>query len=664
MRHDLKSPSELTTLNIQTAPARIRRPKHSREYENAAKPFVAWDGEATKDSGYYLLGCSAASPLVSDLGTNLTTLEMLSYIIGVGHERRNVFHVSFSFDYDVNNILCDVPWPKLIVLYVTGQMIWNGYRIRHMPRKIFSVTYKDVTVRIDDTFSFYTSRFDSALEKYDIGTAEEREAITKDKNKRADFWDKDRDEITEYNALELRTLVELMNRNRADLNSAGFFISKWHGPGAVANHVLKRHNVKKYKKTTPEEISYASRVAFAGGWFDRFKFGVYEGSLWTADINSAYAYALSQVPDLSSGSWRHIVNPDEARADARHRRMGLYRIHWKHSSSAYFAACHGLPFPLVTRDKNGICHPPTGNGWFHAPEAKLVAGSADYEFGEAWVYEDDGNSPLAWIADMFAERLHMKAEGNPAEKGLKTALASLYGKTAQRTGWDKANNLPPTWHQLEWAGHVTSKCRQMIYTAARQIANQSNGKALVSIDTDGLLATEPPVGLMNGEGEQLGQWKIENYSGLVYIQNGFYWLRKSDGTWDKPKTRGIARGTISTPEEAKLALSRKEKFHTQKRTFVGYGAALRSGHREKWREWIDVPYYIDPAVSGGRVHSPVLCRTCNSGNLGYDTGLHDLATPRFVGVGTPHRLPWLEKRDEEKLITELMREKEIYEEFI
>lgn len=662
MRKDLRTPDSLQTLTLQVSKASYRPPRTSQEYLNAQKPFVAWDGEAVKDGGYCLLANSTGECKL--VGKELTTSDMLSAIIYVGKRFPSVFHVSFSFDYDVNNILKDVPWPKLIILYVTGKMSWNGYRIQHMPRKIFSVTHGETTVRIDDTFSFFASRFDTALEKNKIGTSEERHVITAGKDNRDDFWWRDIKEIDHYNDLELKKMVELMDKTRHDLNAAGMFISKWHGPGAVANYVLKKHHIAKAKKPTPEEISYASRVAFAGGWFDRFKFGVYYGPLWVPDINSAYAYALSEMPNLSNGSWIHLEQPEKARDDARYRRMGLYRIRWTHSSSAYFAACHGLPFPLVTRDKEGICHPPRGDGWYHAAEAKLVIGNPDYEFLEAWVYEDDGSYPFDWIPEMFAERLALKQAGNSAEKGLKAALASLYGKTAQRTGWDKQAGLPPTWHQLEWAGAVTSKCRQMIYTAARQVANQSNGKALISIDTDGIIATQKPEKLMNGVGDGLGQWEISEYTGIVYIQNGFYWLRNPDGSWNKPKTRGISRGVISSPDDAIQALASGDKFTANKRTFVGYGAALRSGNRDNWRRWVDVTYRVDPAVSGGRVHSAVLCRACNRGETDFSASLHDLATPRFVGVSQPHRLPWLENRDEKALISELMREKEIYEEYV
>lgn len=627
--------------------------------EPALIPFVFWDGEATQDgAGYCLFGNSEGDEICSP---NLGTKDLLGFIVESGQRAGKAFHVAFAFDYDVNNILCDLPWTALIMLKETGRCRWNGFDLRHIPGKSFTVKYGvtprgRTVVRIDDTFTYFRSRFDKALIKYGIGTEAEQEQVTAGKLNRPNFMFADIDaHIRPYWLLELKLGVRLMDKVRHSVHAAGIRIGSWHGPGALAAHALKSHGMAEHMAPTSPDMIDAVRKGYAGGWFERFRIGVYDGPVYTADINSAYAFALAMLCSLADAQWHHVTGEVDRNLPGKVR-MGLFRVKYNYGLNGYMATNMGIPLPLYQRTSHGrMSHPVKNEGWYWNWEAALVANDPRVQIEEAWILEDNGSHPFYWIPEMYDLRLAFQAENNPAEKTLKWILASIYGRVAQRAGWNKKTRNAPAWHQLEWAGMITSICRAMIYMAAAPIAKKGG---LVSIDTDGVMSTVPFTNLPYGEGNQLGRWKVEEFTGVIYVQNGVYWLRDMSGRWLPPKTRGIPTGQIDNPSVAIEAFRTGGKISLERHNFIGYNAAMR-GRREEWRTWQDSVYEIDPGHSGGRQHIPKICRQCQQG-MTLTGGLHNVAlVPSSEDLSAPHKLPWLDPVDDSLSVMirqEMMRE--------
>jgi hypothetical protein len=616
------------------------------------QPFIAWDGEGVanvSELDYLELGPRVASAFAGELRpyalfgastgerikyVDLSKLHCLELIIQVGRKHKGI-HVSFSFGYDVNMILKDLDVRALYVLRSKGYVFWNGYHIEHIPRKWLVVRYRGITVKIFDVFLFFNCAFGKALRKYSIGDTESLDRIDKGKEERPNFtWD-NIDEIETYWETELDFLVSLMDRLRSIIYGAGYKITSWHGPGALASYALRIYGTDLHMdRGSSDEIIDAARYAMFGGRFNGFMCGYYDGSVHERDINSAYAYAFSRLPSLSTGTWRHDACPN--RADARHTRMGLYRIR-------YTGRYSGSANPLPHRSRNGrVSFPPATEGWFHAPEAAIVSNDPNAEFLEAWIYEDDGTYPFAWILEVFEERLKMQGAGDPSEKAIKWMLAALYGQAAQRAGWERKQG-PPKWHQLEWAGAVTSECRAMIYSASKR-AKQS----LVSIDTDGFISLAPVNILPNGCGDRLGEWKKTTHTGLLYLQNGIYWTRDSDGIWQPPKSRGIPRKKLNFSDVLPLMLQ-NENLTVSQHMFIGYGLALR-GQMEKWRHWVDVPRTVTFGGNGKSQHIPEMCGACKDGKS-WGEAMHVLIpAPVDELKSHPYDLPWLHNSSEAQLL--------------
>lgn len=598
-----------------------------------------------------------------EAGFSLSTQKCLDLILYVAEQNPKAHHVGFAFDYDVNMILKDLEWRYLAMLYDAGKVRWRGYLIKHIPHKMFYIKKDGVSATIYDVFGFFHSSYIKALKKYCVGDPAQLAKISAGKDDRYRFTYSNLKEVKAYWWEEISLLPPLMDKMREACYGAGFFIKEWHGPGALAAFTLKKHKAKMWHgKRVPIPVQMARRYAYAGGRFQAWRCGLYFGRIYTADINSAYAYACSHLPRLDNGKWTFRNRPTiSSPKDIVH--FGLYRIRFDASEVEKSARENCLPFPLFHRDKNGgLSWPAKTEGWYWSPEAATVAGSKYAQFLECWEFQDDGSRPFHFVRDAFKRRLTLQETGDPAEKAYKWFLASIYGAFARRVGWDKNTRMPPRSHQLEWAGYITSYCRAFVYRAA---VDASRRGGLISIDTDGVTSSVPfdPNRLPNGIGTGLGEWKLENFSGLLYWQNGIYWLLDDDGEWVEPKSRGIPKGHLSISRALDSYHSfqpgfhdRNPVLHLERTRFIGYRQAIQHQY-DNWRHWFDEPLDIEFGGSGKGRHVVAMCQFCtNSRNSDGDATYNSFHTITHIPPtdieSNPHKLPWLEpeKKPEENVI--------------
>lgn len=619
------------------------------------RPFVAWDGEGCLNESdpddyqpYCLFGSSAGDRI---RGYDLSSLDCLGLLIDTERKQPEAIHVGYSFGYDVNQIIKDFPLGTLRNLKLRNRCRYRGFDIEYIPHKWFQVGYGRpktrggngrVSLRVFDTFSFFALRFDKALSKYHIGTADQIERLAAGKDERPDFRYSDiPTRIEPYWEIELDLMVQLMDKFRSILYAAGYYINSWHGAGALANYVLRDRGVANHlDRGSPADIIEAARSAYIGGHFEPFLAGYYEGPIYSADINSAYGYTFSRLPSLQNGKWLYETKPDrEATKDIR---LGMYHIRYISNNTG------GLK-PLPHRDPDGsVTWPNMTQGWFHAPEAYLVRNDPRAEFLESWIWEDDGSYPFNWIEEIFQERLRMQEIGDATEIAHKKAIASLYGQAAQRSGWERRHG-PPKFHQLEFAGAITSECRSLVYAAAKSV-----GSGLISIDTDGVLAKLPFGKLPGGTGAQLGQWKLEEYTGILYIQSGVYWLRDKNGNWLPPKSRGIPQRKLRFDNIFERVKAGEDPISIQQHSFYGFGQAIHQNRIGDWRKWLDSPRSIRFGGAGKRIHSERFCPPCKRGE-GLSESLHPLIPiPPKQLESALHHLPWLESSRESAIRREII----------
>lgn len=684
---------------------RTRRPvdrKRMQKKRGTARRFISWDGEGShvedgQQQPYILFGNSDGQLVKS---RRLQTAECLNLIL---KSPKDAIHFGFAFGYDVNQILADLEEPHLWVLAQKGSVRWNGYQLQYIPGKWFQVRRRvngeTITRKIFDVFHYFNKALVDVLEEFQIGTDVERKYLAEQKASRPDFTWEEIQEITTYWTLEGRLMVELMEFVRKIFNEAGLYPTSWHGPGALARQMLKNHGVKTCLVNTREiapEVWEAARYGFTGGRFQQWLAGYYEGMVYNYDIHSAYPYAIQFLPNLATGKWcqNHRVNRAKIRSD----RFCIYHIKYdarklEGKGTSYFTKCR--PRPLFRRLRNdNIYWPAVVEGWYWSPEAELVKDDPAAEFIESWEFADDGSRPFAFMGDVYNTREHHKALGHAIEYGFKLAMNSSYGQFAQRAGWENQRPPgPPPFHQLEYAGYVTSMCKAMVHRVA-SYAYEKGG--LITIDTDGVYTTVqiPDHILPNGIGDGLGQWEEAKYQGMIIWQNGFYWLKK-DGEWKKARSRGAPRGKVPI-QAAWDAVEYLDPIRFEKTEFIGFKLALRR-RDVKWRSWTTVQkeiqfgggkgtkmghagpmgkertekFYAVRAAHGNRPWGD--CRKCNGL---FDHQMHDLmpmsekfdALREYDGRETgiwsyKHNLPWLamdektaEYMDDDEILAAIYRD--------
>jgi hypothetical protein len=648
----------------------------SRDVPLEKRKIIAWDGEGMKLSGddkpqhYVLFGCSAdiENPMI---GRKLQTLDILDYIIKIGERYPRAVHVGYGFRYDMNMIIQTLSIPDKAILKLENQVTIRPasrpgvkYRIEWLPGKSFSVTKRwgrgkrdATTVTIDDVVSFFACPFIEAVESILSGqlTEYEREVVEHGKSARADNLWEDMPEVRRYWEAEIQLMQRMVERFREVMFNAGFKLTRWYGPGALASYVIRTKGLKEHIQNRPFEdaVHQASKHAYAGGRFELFQVGRIQGPVYGYDINSAYPYALSNAPSLGKdhGEWVYVYKP------TRISEFGVYRIRYMHGGKP--AVFEYRAMPLFHRDNRGaISFPNRLEGWYWSPEA-AVAMSIGNRYGgveivEGWEWHHDGTYPFKFMEEMFNKRMEL-GKKNVISMPYKLGPNSMYGKLAQRVGWktDKDGKAqPPMSHCLPLAGWITSKCRASLMKAIMQIPMDR----LIAVETDGIYTTQAPRDMALEFGDGLGQWGVDNYDEMLYLQNGIY-HRREGRIWLPPKSRGLDIASVSQPvveqylrelspgDFPPLTVDMRERFVGLSAAMVGYKGQFSVGRvKERHCRWERGKRDVEPGGSGKRMHVPRLCPACNAGATAWDAP-HPLVIRSRAGIAAPlmsapHHLPW------------------------
>lgn len=616
-----------STLNDGTTYQTVERNTHNRA-PFRSRQFIAIDGEgvnhdAVSAQSYVLLGASSGESVSA---YDLSSIECLHFLMHVRLRHPHALFVAFAFNYDVNMILKDVPVHLLHAARKAKPIKWGGYRINYIPNKWFAITslLTGHTMKVYDTFTFFACSFLAACDQF-LGKDDIRLVRVKDgKGKRNVFrYDELESLIKPYMFEELSLMVSLIETLRTSLETAGIIPTSWHGPGAIASALMKRENIKQFKTTDlPDNVRLASQFAYYGGRFEQFKTGMYDGEVHYYDINSAYPYALTLCPALT-GQWRERENPSD---------NSLFKLfHVRYVSDLRppnYDPRRINPVPL--RDKRHcVYYPPLVDTWVWGPEYAVMR----RWFGDAMQLvsvieiDDDGTRPFEFIQDMFYQRKEFKRQKNPAQLAAKLGMNSVYGKLAQRVGWNEEKMTAPPYHQLEWAGFLTSVCRAKMLDVMMQAP-----ESIIAIETDGLFSTQK---LDVTIGDELGEFEHEEYDGIIYVQSGVYFKRQ-DHKWLAGKTRGFANNTLS-PEVAMRSVHSLEPLSTTQNRFGGM--AMHAG-KPTWRRFNETQQALHWGGTGKRYHDERHCDAClrNDGSGWHDTRCR-IPESHF---SHPHTLPWVD----------------------
>lgn len=609
-------------------PANPLRRKHRPKLSNA--PFVAWDGEGyTAEDGkhYYMLFGNSLGEYVRS--TALDWQDCFPLLL----KHPNVINVIFGGDYDIIKMIQTLPMNRRRRIMQGRWTVFGDYSVQWIRRKMFRIKQisSGQTVTLYDVLPFFQCSFVSACKEY-LGDDEVLTEMHCMKLQRDQFaYDDER--VLPYWQSELTYLVALMTRFRELLNEVDIVPSRgWYGPGAIANRLMASHEMRRFYGNVPLEITDIAERAYYGGRFEQFKIGRFDQA-YEYDIRSAYPAAIAQLPDFKSAEWHHIEEPSTIVP------FGLYCVSWDIKGTGRRVG----PFPWRS-EQGAIYFPMVGyRSWYWGVELlaamKIYDKPRTFTVHEGWIpVFNYRQTPFHWVPEMYNRRAKMRSEGNPAQKGLKLGLNSLYGKVAQSIGaiehegeWRK-----PAWHHALWAGWITAFTRAKILEAIG-----SRWETLIAIETDAVFVSEPIPELPIGEG--LGEWERTDLNSILYVRSGIYHAVKGDGVV-KIKSRGIESAYVHN-EDYWLEVFKKLPMEevTLTTTTRRFGTDLR----QPWYfgQWYDQKLQVTlPNTFSKRVHMPVRCRACKKG-VSYAESPHDLIPPQpFIESewqeSTPYGFPW------------------------
>lgn len=629
------------------------RGKHLTKFTRGE--FIAWDGEGVTIREGPRAGEHVYTMLVASRGDGraswhivnpdgLSTWDCLDLLTRVAAEHPKAVHVAYGASYDVNMMLGALSRAQAQALK-NGDRVTVGsgeraFRVQYRARKSFSVKRsrwhvergalkrKDTGLILWDVLGFFQGTFVKTIESYLGKDYPALPMIRENKAKRHEF-DASPDGIAttlRYCLAECDALVRIMETLREYMREANLTVARWDGAGACAAALLRREAIEPHKGESPAAVRRAAQFAYAGGRMEVVCYGDTRARpIYHYDINSAYPTAMCELPSLADATWEHRTHADRrgrplydaAWSYDHDRPFSLYRVRWdlRGERETYL-------YPFFWRSSTGsIYYPAVGEGWYWGPELAealraLDAGDVQanprrnahvrggIQVMESWhCTPATDEKPFAWIPPLYAQRLAWKNANVGAEKVIKLAINSLYGKTAQSAGWKKPGDNIPRFHVIEWAGWVTSYTRARLYGAVRHLAHGAAPRVLM-LSTDAVYTLDPLPALPVGKG--LGEWSPEPHIGLTIAQSGVYWTDSLNARGEfetKIFCRGFDRESLPREKVVETWGAGGRMFQAQVTRFVTLGSALAKRREEDfhatWRRWKeDAPRELQLTMDG------------------------------------------------------------------
>jgi hypothetical protein len=366
----------------------------------------------------------------------------------------------------------------------------------------------------DASRCFGPGSFVFQLESWEVGTEQERSDVARMKQERGHF-SRITQEVRDYCDLEMKLLAELVKKVTMIYGSDPINLRprSWWSAGSSAKCLMDRHNIPRvYDKEhnlisagavgpdryagAPDDIKTVLLRAYVGGWFENAETGLFE-ELHSEDFKSMYPSVIKHLPCFSHGHWEHGYVPGA---------VNIGHVEWEPSHDG---PLRWAPFPWRYPD-GGIYRPSHGEGWYHEVEVRAAQRLSDYDITELeWVsfVPECDHEPWLFVQDVYDQRVAWGGDGRGL--ALKTTLNSVYGTLADTL------TLDSRYASIVCAGLITAGCRAKILDL---IAD--HGDKIVSVATDGILATSPVLGVKT---KVLGQL---NYEGPIYdvllIQPGLH----------------------------------------------------------------------------------------------------------------------------------------------
>jgi len=423
---------------------------------------------------------------------------------------------------------------------------YEGYHLELANGKLLTIKKNKKSITIYDIFGFFKPQ-SLRLAVHDF-LGEVQPLLDRQSFDALDFFDgeSDLDKLKAHASFEVGYIQRLATALHEKFVEQDINLSRWHGASSLASYVLSKAEARKqfhnyrYRRQLAPELHLALRQSLYGGRAEQFKIGtLYDVNVY--DINSAYAYAVTQLPMM--------LNKPVLTQEWQPTQFSFWHCEYDFTSvNPYFGYLPNREMSSFTKYKL------RGEGYFWQPEIMFVMEHFPQcvKIGRGYILEAEKAPFTEAIENLYNLRLYLQEQKEPLEKVLKLALSSIYGKFCQHNG-------KGYYYNLFYAAYITSVARAQLLHAT-----QGNETGTICFQTDAIHTVRHlPVNLDN----RLGNFKHTNYHKVTYLDNGVYQCYDREGKVCKTKTRGFRR--FNFPQALK-ELHEKRTYTAIAEFFMGH----------------------------------------------------------------------------------------------
>lgn len=565
----------IPTSNAKTLDG-IRVRKQNRATNNLEKPrnIIAIDTE-TDNGDIFLIADSNGDYLDHP---DITFENVAKFLLK--HEGNWIF--CYNLGYDAECIL------KLLPESILKSYKWKkelrfshlGYKIHYIDRKKLTISKGHHSVNCYDIAQYYENRPLPQAYSENIKKPLDPQYLTIKENRGVfskHYYSRHKNEVRNYCISDCILTKELAeNWVKTFHDTFGFYPANWISSGYLAEKVLINNGISVPTfNETPYEVQELARQSFYGGRFELIQRG-FIGECYLYDINSAYPFALTTLPDITNGKWirSEKINPKS--------KLGFFAISVDVDDNVKIA-----PFPF--RKKNGtICYPCGRFKTFVTlDEISMIRQDPKikYRILESYQFIPNKNCNYPFkkfIEKQYDRRMKLRKQNNQLERAIKIILNSIYGKTAQKTNRTMGNLFNPV-----IASYITGFARSQLY---RFVKENNLDNETVAFATDSIAVRKK---IPNLHSEKLGEMKLDKEGNdVIFLSNGFYrfnevWKRRGVG-FDHEKKQEIEHETTRIDKDGNLYILVKTTRTTHIKSGILYNRLKDVGKIESYEKKINL----------------------------------------------------------------------------
>lgn len=479
---------------IDFSKVRLRRRALKDLKDNQSKDITALDTETLH--GY--------ARLIADSKGNFRYIKDIYDVLYFLTESRFRKSANFFYNvqYDFDAIMKYLDIDNLIKLVEKCKIDYEGYKIKYIPKKMFSITINSNSYQYYDLAQFYEMSLNRAGELYTDKHKNEDNLDRARIGSEPQYW-KDHDkEILKYCLQDCYITEDLGNVLQHELvNTTGHAPKKYISQAGISKDYFRRECIIPDIREVPKFATYYAFQTYHGGRFEVTERGAV-GEVTALDINSAYPYQITGLLDINNGKWVRVE--------------GLN----KNATYGFYLATVDIDYtylPPLALNAYGTVIYPCGKwtAYFTKEELESLTGLGTYKvINGAEFYHDKEVYPFREAINTLYGKKKITPKNSYEYSLYKKIMNSLYGcfyeKIKQMDGSFKAGLL----FNPIYATLICANTRLQLWREAR-----AYGKDCVSLATDGLLIKGDHT---IDECKDLGAWGFDGVAVSTILRSGIY----------------------------------------------------------------------------------------------------------------------------------------------